>query len=232
MHRDRRRGLRPRALVHHRLFRRLIFEQRTGTTIFKALDQELAKPLGFEDFDLSRQRMMGFKDRSRFLAYHLFLSARDMARLGEVMAQAGTWRGKQVVAADWVRESTKPRVAPADVGRSADFAYGYLWWIPVTRPAPQWAGSFMMSGQFGQFVLVLPAIDTVIVHRRAVADEYAIARNLGTTKFEPTRVQAPEFLKLADAVVAAIWRSCRSNRSAGRRSAGCSCPASACASYP
>jgi hypothetical protein len=57
--------------------------------------------------------------------------------------------------------------------------------------------------RFGQFILVLPAIDTVIVRRRAVADEYAIARNLGKTTFEPTRVLAPDFLKLADGIVAA-----------------------------
>jgi hypothetical protein len=36
-----------------------------------------------------------------------------------------------------------------------------------------------------------------------VTDEYAVQRNLGKTKFEPTRVQGPEFLKLADVVVAA-----------------------------
>jgi hypothetical protein len=36
-----------------------------------------------------------------------------------------------------------------------------------------------------------------------VTDEYAVARNLGKTRFEPPRVQGPEFLKLADMVVAA-----------------------------
>ena len=75
--------------------------------------------------------------------------------------------------------------------------------VPSTRSAPAWQGAYLASGQFGQFVLVLPAIDTVIVHRRAVTDAYAVARNLGKTSFEPTRVQAPEFLKLADMVVAA-----------------------------
>ena len=65
-----------------------------------------------------------------------------------------------------------------------------------TRLAPR-------AGTFGQFILVLPAIDTVIVHRRAVTDEYAVARNLGKTRFEPPRVLGPHFLKLADIVVAA-----------------------------
>lgn len=180
-----------------------IFEKAVRKPVFKAFEDDFAKPLGMQDYDITRQRMMGVASRSRFLAYHLFLSARDMARLGIVMARDGKWEGRQIVPVEWVRESTKARVSAADVGRAADLAYGYLWWVPVTRTSARWAGSFMMSGQFGQFVLVLPRIDTVIVHRRAVADEYAVARNLGKTKFEPSRVQAAEFLKIADMIVAA-----------------------------
>ena len=56
----------------------------------------------------------------------------------------------------------------------------------------------MASGQFGQFVLVLPAIDTVIVHRRAVTDEYAVARNLGKTDVrDRTRVLGPRLPQAA-----------------------------------
>ena len=180
-----------------------VFEKLTGKTVFKALDEDLATPLQMQDFQLARQRMMGFESQSRFLAYHLFLSARDMARLGLVMARGGGWNGRQVVPAPWAKESTEPRVPASSVGRGGELSYGYLWWIPETRKTPPWQGSFMASGQFGQFILVLPAIDTVIVHRRAVTDEYAVARNLGKTKFEPTRVLGPDFLKLADMVVAA-----------------------------
>jgi CubicO group peptidase (beta-lactamase class C family) len=59
-----------------------VFEKLTGKTVFQALDQDLAGPLQMQDFQLSRQRMMGFENQSRFLAYHLFLSARDMAASG------------------------------------------------------------------------------------------------------------------------------------------------------
>jgi len=180
-----------------------VFEKLTGKTVFAALAQDLVAPLQMQDFQLPRQRMMGFENQSRYLAYHLFLSARDMARIGLVMARGGNWNGQQLVPADWVRESTKLRVPADAVGRGGGLGYGYLWWIPTTRTTPQWAGAFMASGQFGQFILVLPAIDMVIVHRRAVTDEYAIARNLGKTEFEPTRVLAPDFLKIADMIVAA-----------------------------
>jgi CubicO group peptidase (beta-lactamase class C family) len=41
-----------------------VFEQLTRKTIFGALAEELASPLQFEDFDLSRQRMLEYPDRS------------------------------------------------------------------------------------------------------------------------------------------------------------------------
>ena len=180
-----------------------VFEKLTGKTVFNALAQELAAPLGMQDFQLSRQRMMGFENQSRYLAYHLFLSARDMARIGLVMARGGMWNGQQLVPAEWVKESTRLRVPADQVGRGGELGYAYLWWIPTSRTTPEWAGAFMASGQFGQFILVLPAIDTVIVHRRAVTDEYAIDRNTGKTDFEPSRVLAPDFLKIADMILAA-----------------------------
>jgi CubicO group peptidase (beta-lactamase class C family) len=180
-----------------------VFERLSGKTVFAALEQDLARPLGFQDFDVTRQRMMGYQNQSRYLAYHLFLSARDMARLGLLMARGGSWNGQQLVPADWVKESTKEHVTAAAAGRGGELGYAYLWWIPATRTGPEWAGSFMASGQFGQYILVLPAIDTVIVHRRAVTDEFAIARNLGKTQFYPQPVTASEFLKVADMIVAA-----------------------------
>lgn len=179
-----------------------IFEKRTGKTVFQALKEDLADPLGFEDFDISRQRMMGYENQSRYLAYHLFLSARDMARLGQLMLQGGKWNGKTIVPENWIAESTKMRFTPEQTKSKEGLGYAYLWWIPTSND-PAFKGAYLMNGNFGQFVLCLPAIDTVIVHRRAVTDEFAIARNLGKTTYEPAKVSAGDFLKIAEAVVTA-----------------------------
>ncbi|UHS64430.1 serine hydrolase (plasmid) [Agrobacterium vaccinii] len=179
-----------------------IFEKRTGKTVFQALKEDIAEPLGFEDFEIDRQRMMGYENQSRYLAYHLFLSARDMARLGQLMLQNGKWHGKTIVPETWITESTKMRFTPEQAKSKEGLGYGYLWWIP-TSSDPAFEGSYLMNGNFGQFILCLPAIDTVIVHRRAVTDEFAVARNLGKTTYEPAKVTAGDFLKIAEAVVAA-----------------------------
>jgi CubicO group peptidase (beta-lactamase class C family) len=178
-----------------------VFEKLTGKTVFKALAEDLAGPLQFEDFDINRQRMMGYEpSTSRYLAYHMFLSARDMARLGLVMINGGKWNGQQIVPAAWVKESTALHVKQAN----KENGYGYLWWLPsVGRKAPEWAGSYTANGNFGQMIVCLPALDLVVVHRRAVTDDFAIARNLGRTTASPAGGGAP-ILEIVDQVVAAL----------------------------
>lgn len=179
-----------------------VFEQLTGQTVFEALADDLAGPLGFEDFDPARQRMLGFEPRrSRHLAYHLFLSGRDMARLGVMALNRGGWHGGQIVPENWMRESTKPQVANTAASGQPPVGYGYLWWLPRSDKAPEkWQGAFQATGNYGQYILGLPAIDTVIVHRRAVSDEFAIARNHGRTSATPAGGGA-DFRAIAEAVV-------------------------------
>lgn len=182
-----------------------VFQQLTGKTVFQALQEDLALPLQFQDFDPARQRMLGYLgDPSRYKAYHMFLSGRDMARLGVAMVNGGAWSGRQVIPAAWVKESTALHVKATDMeGRNGDVGYGYLWWKPSeSRRGPEWVDSFLANGNFDQYILGLPAIDTVIVHRRAVTDEFAIARNLGKTKDSPAGGRV-DFLSIADMVVAA-----------------------------
>jgi CubicO group peptidase (beta-lactamase class C family) len=82
--------------------------------------------------------------------------------------------------------------------------YSYLWWIPTDgRTGSEWAGSFMADGNYGQYILCLPALDMTVIHRRAVPDEFAIARNLGNTEVNPPGVGNEAFLKTADLILAA-----------------------------
>ncbi|MDR6100544.1 CubicO group peptidase (beta-lactamase class C family) [Agrobacterium larrymoorei] len=183
------------------------FEQLTGRSVFNAFEEDFAGPMGLQDFDPSRQRMMGYDGASRYLAYHFFLSGRDMARLGLSMVRNGRWGNEQIIPADWVSESTRIRV-PADKMNESEKSriagYSYLWWIPVvTRDAPEWEGAFVAAGHFGQFILGMPALDMVFVNRRAIPDELAIARNEGSFKEELPAVTMEQFLSVADHFIAA-----------------------------
>jgi CubicO group peptidase (beta-lactamase class C family) len=185
-----------------------VFEQLTGKTIFGALAKDLAAPLQFEDFDPARQRMLGYPaEPSRYKSYQMWLSTRDMARLGLLMVNGGVWSGRQVIPSSWVKESTALHVKSAALSNMTGvMGYAYMWWKPsVSKQGPAWADSYLAVGNHGQFILGLPAIDTVVVHKRALPEEFAIAINTGGTKAQP--VGGPftyvDFLALADLIVAA-----------------------------
>ena len=184
-----------------------VFEQLTGRSVFKAFEEDFAGPMEMQDFDPARQRMMGYEGASRYLAYHFFLSARDMARLGLTMVRNGRWGDAQLVPAEWVSESTLIHVPAERMNESEKSriaGYSYLWWIPVAaKDTPEWHGAFVAAGHFGQFILCLPALDMVFVNRRAIPDELAIARNDGSFKEELLSVTMSDFLGVADKFIKA-----------------------------
>lgn len=184
-----------------------IYEKLTGKTIFSAFADELAAPLGMQDFDPARQRMLGYTPRrSRYPAYHFFLSCRDMAKLGQLMLNKGRWNGRQLVPAAWVAESTSLHVPNSDthMGAGDGLGYGYFWWIlSEARHTPAFVGAYAALGNYGQYIAVLPALDLVMVHRRAVTDDFAIARNLGQTIANPAGGET-SLLPLLDKIVEGV----------------------------
>ena len=87
----------------------------------------------------------------------LYLSAEDLARIGYLFLREGMWKGKRIVSADWVRESTRPRVFEA----RGDLAYGYQWWISQHEKGE--TRVFEGSGFGGQRPFVIPEHDLVVV---------------------------------------------------------------------
>jgi CubicO group peptidase (beta-lactamase class C family) len=141
-----------------------IYEHATGTGIYVALDQQIAKPIGIQDYRPSDGTYFtGAASIHR--AYPIRMSARDLARFALLYLHNGDWAGRQVVPADWVQQSTRPY---SSSGRGP--GYGYLWWTGTsdnTAPArvrlPK--GSFFAQGAGGQYAFVIPADDLVVVNR-------------------------------------------------------------------
>ncbi len=157
-----------------------IYERATATGIFDALYHKIAKPIGMQDY--RPQDGVYFRgDASIHPAYPIRMSARDLARFALLYLHGGNWAGRQVVPREWVQESTRP-YSQSFFGAG----YGYLWWTgfldgaiapSVTLPE----GSFMAEGAGGQFALVVPALDLVVVHRvdRDIAIPEPPVRDIG-----------------------------------------------------
>lgn len=154
-----------------------VYEMETERNIYDALQEDLAVPLGMEDFDRDRQRKIGDATMSQYPAYHIWLSTRDMARIGELMLRGGIWDGEQLVPAEWVERSTRA-ITPLeemnpDYHRASTFGYGMMWWSwdgpDVERV---FEGAFTARGAYGQYITVVPELDMVVAHKTAVGGSW------------------------------------------------------------
>jgi CubicO group peptidase (beta-lactamase class C family) len=141
-----------------------IFETCTSRSLFKEFDEQIAAPLQMEDFSRERHTQYFRGADSIHPAYPFQLSTRDLARFGLLMMRNGRWGNRQLVPADWVKRSTQ---SYSDTGESG--GYGFMWWVAnrgqhftyVKLPDR----SFSARGHRGQFLVVIPEWELVIVHR-------------------------------------------------------------------
>ena len=147
-----------------------IFERETGRNIFDAIEQELARPIHMQDWRRDLQRKEGDSTRSIHPAYPIFLTTRDMARIGLLMLHQGSWNGKQIVPRDWVEKSTHIITPVSELNpsfiRRGRAGYGYLWWV-LDGPWNNgpYEGAYSGFGAIGQYITVIPKLDIVVAHK-------------------------------------------------------------------
>ena len=104
----------------------------------------------------------------------MFATARDWTRFGLLALRDGTWNGRQVLPAGWMRFMTTP--APA----APEGEYAAHWWLKlrsnrgVGARAPRLPpDAFHAAGHGGQYVTVVPSRDVVIVRLGHAVDRDA-----------------------------------------------------------
>lgn len=147
-----------------------VFEQLTGLNIYDAVQAQLATPLQFEDWDRSAQRKTGNLTRSVNPAYHMWISTRDMARIGYLMLREGRWNDGQVISRDWARRISSVVTPLEEMNpprrRDGYLGYGYMWWIwDGPQAVGPYEGAYTARGAVGQWITVMPAVDLVIAHK-------------------------------------------------------------------
>jgi CubicO group peptidase (beta-lactamase class C family) len=85
-------------------------------------------------------------------------TARDFARLGELVRLHGNWQGKTIINANYIQKMLTPTQLPDVNGKTVD-DYGYLWWILKT---PEGNVPYAL-GLMGQFIAVVPQKNRVVV---------------------------------------------------------------------
>lgn len=118
-----------------------ILVRRTGQSVLDFAKENLFSPLGMTVEDpitfSSEEEQMAFNTRSDIsgwvcdeagnntAGWGLTLSARDMAKIGQLYLDGGLWEGKQIVSKEWINQSTREHSRWQEL----DLPYGYLWWL-------------------------------------------------------------------------------------------------------
>lgn len=79
------------------------------------------------------------------------LTPHDMAKIGWLYLNKGSWDGRQIISAKWIEASTKEHIS----GTLAS-GYGYQWWIDSSE-------YYLAAGYGGQFIFVVPEKNMVVV---------------------------------------------------------------------
>ena len=127
-----------------------IVREVTGRHIDEYAREALFQPLGISDFHWKKSPA-GVPDTEG----GVYLSARDLAKIGELYLADGVWNGRRVLPEGWVRDATSRHVTGVGPG----WDYGYQWWLTSRGGTDIWAG----RGFGGQLLLVIPATKTVAV---------------------------------------------------------------------
>jgi CubicO group peptidase (beta-lactamase class C family) len=125
----------------------------TGESVSQFAQKQLFAPLRIERYLWRIDRPGGGE-----LGYSgLQLTTRDMAKIGQLYLQQGSWSGTTLMPPQYVEAATRKQ---SSGGPPMHWAYGFSWWVaPSSRlPAP-----FMAGADDGQRIYVNPSLSLVVV---------------------------------------------------------------------
>lgn len=135
----------------------MVLKKATGKSLSNYLSESFWKPMG-----AANDALWQVDDEDHRLAKAfccIASSARDFARFGKLYKDDGKWNGKQLLDSAFVKKSITPRF-------KASPEYGYGWWLKDVGDKH----FFMMRGHLGQYVIVEPNDNVIIVrlgHRKS-----------------------------------------------------------------
>lgn len=128
----------------------MVLEKATKMTLADFLSQYFWQPMGMEQDALWQ---IDHADDGIEKAYCCIASnARDFAKFGKLYMQGGMWNGKQILSTAFVFLSINPRFKDSP-------QYGYGWWLSTYKNKH----IYYMRGHLGQFVIVIPEDELIIV---------------------------------------------------------------------
>ena len=118
--------------------------------------ERLLDKIGMRNTYLSTDRFGDF-----ILSSQVYTTARDLARFGLLYAQNGMWKDERLISEEWIDFVRTPAPATSEIGNEYG---GQFWLVPDSRTdVPK--DAYSTAGNRGQYVVIVPSYDVVIVRR-------------------------------------------------------------------
>lgn len=130
-----------------------VISQASGMPIDEFAERYLFGPLNI------RNVSWGHTSRKEVIASgkRLYMTPRDMAKIGQLVLNGGQWDGKQLISEKWIKEATSVQT------NISGFDYGFLWWIIPFETDETTLLARAATGNGGQYILVYPEAELVAV---------------------------------------------------------------------
>lgn len=135
--------------------------------VYEIFDELIAKPLDFGPYHWALA-----PNGEGYLGGGAYMRPRDILKIGAMYAANGIWNGEQVVSSEWVKESTKPRIAisPETTGMTDEVfensyfggSQAYIWTVNTIEAGQRSYASYQASGNGGQLLIVVPELNLVV----------------------------------------------------------------------
>lgn len=161
-----------------------IVQKKTGESLMEYLRPRLFEPLGFGD--------IAWETCPQGLAkggWGLYVYLEDLAKLGQLYLQKGVWKGadgaeRRIFSEEWAAAAATP-YSTTEKGEE----YGYQLW-PCSSE-----GLYLFNGMFGQYVVVAPALETIVAVNAGAANLFVLSESFSAiVRFLHAVAEAPAVL--------------------------------------
>jgi CubicO group peptidase (beta-lactamase class C family) len=137
----------------------VILEKTSGMSVSEFAQKNLFDPLGIHSVQWVEAPSAGTTVVP--VSFGLSMSPRDLAKIGQLVLNRGTWQGQPIVSEDWMKQSTSCRVLREQTNKKYD--YGYLWWETEVGLKGQKVKTILGWGVGGNYLFIVPDKDLVCV---------------------------------------------------------------------
>ncbi len=97
----------------------------------------------------------------------LEITPRDMAKIGVMFLNNGTFNGKQIISKQWIEKSTTLYSNNTNIDipghASGSHGYSYSWWLKSYKKSGEEINMYHAVGWGGQEIIILPELNAVVV---------------------------------------------------------------------